>query len=82
MFMAKINTAKAKELIKTACGREDADVHLFIGGTQTNFTIISAATRPFQGVYSFSWSHQHAQAGAIEHTGRQKCWNYRLLMAS
>ena len=49
--------ANAKALIKTACGREDADVHLFIGGTQTNFTIISAALRPFQGVYSSFLGH-------------------------
>ena len=64
--------AKAKELIKTACGREDADVHLFIGGTQTNFTIISAALRPFQGVYSSFLGHINThEAGAIEHTGHK-----------
>ncbi len=62
----------AKALIKTACGREDADVHLFIGGTQTNFTIISAALRPFQGVYSSFLGHINThEAGAIEHTGHK-----------
>ena len=64
--------ANAKALIKTACGREDADVHLFIGGTQTNFTIISAALRPFQGVYSSFLGHINThEAGAIEHTGHK-----------
>ena len=63
---------EAKKLIQSACGREDADVHLFIGGTQTNFTIISAALRPFQGVYSSVLGHINThEAGAIEHTGHK-----------
>lgn len=62
----------AKALIKKACGREDADVHLFIGGTQTNFTIISAALRSYQGVYSSFIGHINThEAGAIEHTGHK-----------
>ena len=31
----------AKEKIRAACGREDADVELLVGGTQTNMTVIS-----------------------------------------
>ena len=29
-------SAEAREKIKAACGRPDADVHLLVGGTQTN----------------------------------------------
>ena len=47
----------AKELIKKACGRNDADVHLLVGGTQTNLTIICAALRPHQGIFSTVLSH-------------------------
>ena len=39
----------AREAIRAACGREDADVHFLFGGTQTNLTLISAALRPHQG---------------------------------
>lgn len=62
----------AKLLIKEACGRDDVDVHFFMGGTQTNLTIISAALRPFQGVYSSYLGHINThEAGAIEHTGHK-----------
>ena len=37
---------EARELIKKACNRPDADVHLLVGGTQTNLVVISAALRP------------------------------------
>lgn len=41
---------QAKELIKAACQRQDADVHFLVGGTQTNLTVIASALRPYQGV--------------------------------
>ena len=40
----------ARKKIQKACGREDADVHFMVGGTQTNLTAISAILRPYQGV--------------------------------
>lgn len=33
---------KAIKLIKEKCKTEDIDVHFFVGGTQTNLTVISA----------------------------------------
>ena len=36
---------KARARIREAIGREDADVHFLVGGTQTNLTVISAALR-------------------------------------
>lgn len=38
----------AREKIRAACGREDAQVHFLVGGTQTNMTFIAAALRPHQ----------------------------------
>lgn len=65
-------SAHAAELIRAACGREDAEVHFFLGGTQANFTIICAALRSYQGVYSSSLGHINThEAGAIEHTGHK-----------
>jgi len=62
----------AKELIKKACGRNDIDVHLLVGGTQTNLTIICAALRPHQGIFSTVLSHINThEAGAIERTGHK-----------
>lgn len=64
--------ANAVECIKQACGRPDADVHFFVGGTQTNATIICAALRSFQGVYSTTLGHINThEAGAIEHSGHK-----------
>ena len=40
----------AREAIKKVCDAPDADVHFLVGGTQTNFTVISSILRPFQGV--------------------------------
>ncbi len=65
-------SAKAKELIKTACGVENIDIHFLVGGTQCNATFIAAALRPHQGVISAVSGHinQH-EAGAIEATGHK-----------
>jgi len=63
---------EAQRLIKVQCGRSDVDVHLCVGGTQTNLTIICAALRPFQGVYGAVTSHINThEAGAIERTGHK-----------
>ena len=36
---------KARGLIAAACGNPQADVHLLVGGTQTNSTVIRALLR-------------------------------------
>ena len=45
---------EAREAIKKVCEAPEADVHFLVGGTQTNFTVISSILRPFQGVIRFS----------------------------
>ncbi len=49
-----------------------AAVHFLTGGTQTNFTIISAALRPYQSVISADSGHINVhETGAVEHTGHK-----------
>ena len=64
---------QAREAIRRACQRPDADVHFLVGGTQTNATVISSVLRPYQGVVCAETGHINVhETGAIEHTGH-KC---------
>lgn len=64
--------AAAAQLIREACGREDADVHFLVGGTQTNATVISSVLRPHQGVICAGTGHINVhETGAIEHSGHK-----------
>lgn len=63
---------EAGQLIKVKCNRQDADVHFFVGGTQTNLTLISAALRPHQGIVTAVSGHINVhESGAIEATGHK-----------
>jgi threonine aldolase len=67
------HTARAHALIREAIGCPDADVHLLVGGTQTNATAIAAFLRPFEAVISADTGHICVhETGAIEATGH-KC---------
>jgi len=64
--------AKARELVKAACGTPEADVHFLVGGTQTNATVIASTLRPYQGVLCAVTGHINAhETGAIEHGGHK-----------
>lgn len=63
---------EARELIKEACQTPDADVHLLVGGTQTNKIVIATILRPHQGVLSPQSGHINVhETGAIEATGHK-----------
>lgn len=63
---------RAKEKIRKACGRPDADVFFMSGGTQTNMIVISALLREYEGVIAASTGHIAVhEAGAIEYTGHK-----------
>ncbi len=65
-------TERAKALIRKACGREDAAVHILVGGTQTNMTVIAASLRPHQGVIAPATGHiARHETGAIEAHGHK-----------
>jgi len=62
----------AASLIRKKIGREDVDVHFLVGGTQTNFTAISAFLRAHEAVVSAKTGHIFVhEAGAVEATGHK-----------
>ena len=62
----------AKEKIKKACGRDDAEVYFTVGGTQTNMIVIDSILDGFEGVISVNTGHINGhEAGAIEFTGHK-----------
>ena len=65
-------TMEAAALLKKRIGRDDSDIHLFSGGTQTNLTAISAFLRPHEAVVSASTGHILVhETGSIEATGHK-----------
>jgi threonine aldolase len=63
---------KAAGIIRELCGRQDAGVHFFTGGTQVNFTVVAAALRPHQGALSADTGHINThESGAVEATGHK-----------
>lgn len=62
----------AAETIKQKIGREDADIHFLMAGTQTNMTAIAAFLRPHQAVIAPETGHICVhETGAIEATGHK-----------
>ena len=67
-----IYTAQAREKIRVACGREDADVRFLVGGTQTNRIVIDSMLKNYEGVIAATTGHISAhEAGAIEASGHK-----------
>ena len=66
--------ASAREKILAACGltSDEGEVHLLVGGTQTNATVIKALLRPYEGVIAATTGHIALhEAGAIEASGHK-----------
>ncbi len=62
----------ARARIREACGAPLAAVHLLVGGTQTNATVLSASLASYEGVISVDTGHIAThEAGAIEYTGHK-----------
>ncbi len=58
--------------IKKYLDRPHAAIHFLVGGTQANFTAISACLRPYQSVVSADTGHIHVhETGAVEHGGHK-----------
>lgn len=65
-------SAQAIRIIKSLIQRENADIHLIPGGTQTNLIAISAFLRPHEAVISAATGHILVhETGAIEATGHK-----------
>lgn len=66
------HTARASDLIRKACNAPDARVHLLVGGTQTNATVIDGLLARHEGVLAADSGHINVhEAGAIEATGHK-----------
>ena len=62
----------ARDKVRAACGKPDADVFFLVGGTQTNATVIDAMLRTYQGVLSVETGHINVhESGAIEFGGHK-----------
>ncbi len=62
----------AKAEIAKYLGGANADIHFLVGGTQTNYTVISSALKSYQGVISADSGHIHVhETGAVEHVGHK-----------
>ena len=58
------------EKIKKAVGKEDAEVYLLTGGTQTNVTVISTMLEPYEGCICAKTGHINGhESGALEFAG-------------
>lgn len=65
-------TREAVQLMKQRIGREDVDIHLLPGGTQTNLIAISAFLRPHEAAVAANTGHILVhETGAIEATGHK-----------
>lgn len=66
------HTAHAIELIRAETACPKADVHILMGGTQTNSLVIAAALRPHQAVIAASTGHINVhETGAVEASGHK-----------
>lgn len=64
--------AAAREKIRAACERPEADVYFLVGGTQANAVAISSLLRRWEGVIAADTGHIGVhEAGAIEFTGHK-----------
>lgn len=64
--------ARAAELIRALIGREDCSVHMMVGGTSCNVTLIAAALRPYECVVAARSGHAYThETGAVEATGHR-----------
>lgn len=67
------HSENARQRIRTAIGCPEADVHLLVGGTQTNATCLCAFLRPHEAAIAAQTGHICVhETGAIEATGH-KC---------
>ncbi len=63
---------RARALLAEETGVPADRIHLLVGGTQTNKTVISSILRPWQGVLCAATGHINVhESGAIESTGHK-----------
>ncbi len=67
-----IHSTAAKDYIRALLQKENAEIHLLPGGTQTNLLVISSFLRPHECVIAADTGHINVhETGAIEATGHK-----------
>ncbi len=67
-----VHCENAAKIIKHLIGREDCDVHMMVGGTPCNVTLISASLRPYEAVVAARTGHIYShETGGVEATGHR-----------
>lgn len=62
----------AAEMIKELTGLKDCGVHMMIGGTPCNITVIAASLRPYESVIALRSGHAYFhETGGVEATGHR-----------
>ncbi len=62
----------AGEMIRDLIGREDCDVHMMVGGTPCNVTVIAASLKPYESVIAVRTGHAYFhETGGVEATGHR-----------
>ena len=62
----------AAKLVKELIGIEDCDVHMMVGGTPCNVTVIAAALKPYEAVVAARTGHIYShETGGVEGTGHR-----------
>jgi len=71
-YSTDYHTENAKELIRKAIDCDNVNIHMLVGGTQTNAIVISSFLRPHQAVIGVETAHINVhETGAIEATGHK-----------
>lgn len=62
----------AARLIKELIGNSDCEVHMMVGGTPCNVTVIAASLKPYESVIAARSGHAYFhETGAVEATGHR-----------
>lgn len=66
------HTENAKEIVKNLIDRDDVDIHILVGGTQTNAICIASFLRPHEAAICVETGHINVhETGAIEASGHK-----------
>lgn len=67
-----VHCERAAGLVRDLTGRKDSAVHMMVGGTPCNITVIASSLRPYETVIAARTGHIYFhETGAIEATGHR-----------
>ena len=67
-----VHCRNASDMIRALAGDDSLNVHMMVGGTPCNITLIAAALRPYEAVISAKTGHIYVhETGGVEGTGHR-----------